>query len=89
MSFPKWKYRKHPVIGAFQATLVADAEAEATLDPDWSDDATTTGFAVRPATQINPAHFTAVPLYEVVTDATGTPVTAEIAITTTGDVAHV
>ena len=86
MGYPKWKYRKHPVLGCFQATLVADAATESTLDPDWSDDATTTGFAVRPASQINPAHITESTLFEVITDNTGTPVTAAIALTTAGDI---
>ena len=86
MAFPKWKYRKHPTLGVFQSTLVADAEHEAGLDPDWSDDAATTGFEVRPASQINPVHSDAGQLFEVVTDGNGLPVTATIATTTGGDV---
>ena len=86
MSFPKWKYRKHPTLGVFQSTLVADEAAEATLDADWSDDPASTGFAVRPATQMHYSHFTEVPLHEMVTDATGAPVEATIAVTTTGDI---
>jgi len=43
-------------MGFFQSTFVLTAEAEAELEADWSDDPASTGFAVRPATQINTAH---------------------------------
>lgn len=86
MAYPKWKYRKHPTLGGLQRTLVETAEAEATLDADWSDDPASTGFAVRPATQLSSAHITEGGLYEVITDDTGAPVlAASIDMTTTGD----
>jgi hypothetical protein len=86
MSYPKWKYRKHPVLAIFQSTLVLSLEAETELEADWSDNPAATGFQVRPATQLHTAHITdGLPLHEVVTDATGAPLIAEIAITTTGD----
>lgn len=87
MTYPKWKYRKHPTLGVFQSTLVATAEAEASLDPDWSDDPASTGFQVRPASQIHHSHITPDGvLHEVVTDSQGEPLQASIAITTTGDI---
>lgn len=86
MAFPKWKYRKHPDLGFFQSTLVASAEAEAELDADWSDDPAASGFEVRPASQIHPSHIAEIPLHEVVSDATGAPVAAGIAMTTVGDI---
>ena len=89
MTYPKWKYRKHPTLGCFQRTLVETAEAEATLDADWSDDPASTGFAVRPATQLSSAHITEGGLYELVPDSaddSGAPVlSASIEMTTTGD----
>lgn len=87
MLFPKWKYRKHPTLGVFQSTLVANAIAEAELGPDWSDDPVDTGFQVRPATQIHAAHITDGPvLHEVVSVSRGRPLQASIDITTTGDI---
>lgn len=86
MIYPKWKYRKHPTLGIFQRTLVADEAAEATLDADWSDDPASTSFAVRPSTQLSMAHVTEGGLFEVVTDDTGAPVlSANIEMTTQGD----
>jgi len=79
----KWKYRKHPIEGYFQATLVTSAIAELELESDWSDDPTTIGFQVRPAVQ---AHITDVPLYEVITDTTNIPVKADIEIILAGDI---
>lgn len=81
--FPKWKYRKHPDLGFFQQTLVASAEAEAELDDDWSDDPTSTGFEVRPSTQMHsshvvPGHSDGNVLHELVTDLTGAPLEAKI-----------
>lgn len=86
MAYPKWKYRKHPTLGVFQSTLVASAEAEAELETDWSDDPASTGFEVRPASQLHPSHVTDGGLHEVVTDASGTPVEASIAVTLPGDI---
>jgi len=86
MAFPKWKYRKHPIEGYFQATLVANAKSETELGHDWSDDPVSTGFAVRQATQINAAHITEIPLFEVITDATNAPVEAVIEIILVGDI---
>ncbi len=86
MTFPKWKYRKHPTEGFFQQTLVASAEAEAELEADWSDDPESTGFAVRPATQIHHSHFTpGTVLHEVVCDGQGAPVVASIEMTQGAD----
>lgn len=55
MNYPKWKYRIDPVDGAFQSTLVATAEAEASLDADgvkqgapWTDDPHAHGVEVVP-----------------------------------------
>ncbi len=85
--FPKWKYRKHPTLGFFQSTLVASAEAEAELEADWSDDPTATGFAVRPAAQLNASQIVpGVQLHEVVTDAQGSPLMATIDVTNAGDI---
>jgi hypothetical protein len=89
MAFPKWKYRKHPTLGVFQQTMVLTAEAEAELDADWSDDPASTGFEVRPASQIHTSHI--VPenqLHEVVADANGDPLVADIKMETTGDVSN-
>ena len=87
MAFPKWKYRKHPTLGCFQSTLVANEAAESELDPDWSDDPSSTGFEVRPAAQVHPTHFVDdLGLHEVVTDNKGVPVEARIAVTTKGDI---
>ena len=86
MSYPKWKYRKHPIDGFFQSTLVLTAQAEADLDPDWSDDPTATGFAVRPVTQVHHSHIDAGMPYEAAGPATGPATEASIAITTTGDI---
>ncbi len=86
MPFPKWKYRRHPEEGYFQSTLVASAEAEAQLGTDWSDDPASTGFQVRQAAQVHPSHFTpGEALHEVVTDAEGAPVEAQIDATLNGD----
>ena len=85
--YPKWKYRKHPDLGVFQQTLVASAEAEAELGDDWSDDPTSTGFEVRPSTQMHSAHFTdGNVLHELVTDSTGAPVEAKIDVVLEGDI---
>lgn len=81
MDFPKWKYRKHPELGFFQSTLVAHAEAETELGDTWSDDPNATGFAVRPASQIHTSHIASNVLHEVITDAAGQPVEAEIDVT--------
>ena len=87
MTYPKWKYRKHPTGGFFQSTFVLTEQAESELDPDWSDDPTATGFEVRPARQIHASHITpGQVLHEVVTDATGQPLQASIDITMQGDI---
>lgn len=90
MPYPKWKYRKHPTDGYFQQTLVAHEQAEAELDPDWSDDPASTGYAVRPVTQLHPSHFTdGHTLHEVITDASGAPTEAVIEEVLNGDISHV
>lgn len=38
MDFPKYKYRVDPHSGAFQSTLVGNAEAEQEIGPTWTDD---------------------------------------------------
>ena len=87
MNYPKWKYRKHPDLGIFQATLVASEKAEKLLDKGWSDDPTATGFRVRPASHIHASHIVeGVQLHEVVTDKSGAPIAAAIHVTTTGDI---
>lgn len=87
MPYPKWKYRKHPDLGVFQSTLVANEKAEAELDSDWSEDPTATGFKVRPAAHLHVSHIVdGTPLHDVVTDPAGVPVQADIAVTTTGDI---
>lgn len=48
MNFPKWKYRKDPVDGAFQSTLVGNAQAEAELGAAWTDDPHGHGIEVVP-----------------------------------------
>lgn len=87
MSYPKWKYRRHPELGVFQSTLVGNAQAEAELGKAWSDDPASTGFAVRPATQMHHSHARAPNvLHEAITDADGTtPVSAGISMTLEGD----
>lgn len=82
----KWKYRKHPIDGGFQSTLVTNAAAEIELGADWSDDPADTGFQVRPAAQVHASHVTDPPLFEPVTDATSEPVTASIEIILAGDI---
>ena len=90
MSYPKWKYRKHPDMGFFQSTFVLTAEAEAELEADWSDDPASTGFAVRPATQINTAHIAVgLQLHEPVDSGAGPAASATVAITTSGDTQNV
>ena len=90
MSYPKWKYRKHPDLGVFQSTLVANEKAESELDADWSDDPTSTGFKVRPASHLHVSHFVAgTQLHELVTDAEGLPVQADIKVVLNGDASHV
>jgi hypothetical protein len=86
MSYPKWKYRRHPELGVFQQTLVLHAEAEADLDDDWSDNPDNTGFKVRPASQIHSSHIAKNVLHEVVTDGTGKPVEAKIETVMGGDI---
>ena len=84
--YPKWKYRTHPTLGFFQSTLVLNAEAEATLEADWSDDPVTTGFVTRPAAQLNASQIVpGAQLHEVVTDAQGAPLLAFIEMTNAGD----
>ena len=91
MAYPKWKYRRHPILGVFQATLVASAGAESELEVEseasWSDDPKSTGFEVRLARWIHDSHVVEdLPLHEVVTDASGEPILVDIAVTTAGDV---
>jgi hypothetical protein len=86
MSYPKWKYRKHPTLGVFQSTLVASEDAEIELGTEWNEDPQVTGFKVRPANHVHVSHIVdGLPLHELATDAAGSPVIADIAITTTGD----
>jgi hypothetical protein len=82
MNCPKWKYRKHPALGVFQSTFVLTDAAEAELEADWNDDPTTTGFLISPQMQYANGMPHAVP----VADASGEPLPADIAVTTTGDV---
>lgn len=86
MSYPKWKYRKHPTDGFFQSTFVLTAEAEADLDPDWSDDPTVTGFAIRPVTQLHISHAGAGIQYRAAGPATGPATEASIDIIVRGDI---
>jgi len=86
MTIPKWKYRKNPEDGGFQATFVTSAAAELELEPDWSDDPTSTGFQVRPATQVPESHVTEPPLFVPVTESTSKPIEASIEITLAGDI---
>ena len=54
---------------------------------DWSDDPVSTGFEVRPSTQMHSAHFTdGNVLHELVTDSTGAPVEAKIDVVLEGDI---
>lgn len=49
MAYPKWMYRKHPAIGAFQSTLVADEKIAAELAKDgWNEDPHSHGMKVVP-----------------------------------------
>ena len=90
MSYPKWKYRKHPELGVFQPTLVTTAEAEQELGSEWSDDPASTGFAVRPASSLHVSHIVeGTPLHEVAPSdgrETQTITSADIAILTAGDI---
>ena len=88
MAYPKWKYRKHPDLGVFQSTLVATETAEKELGEDWSDDPTSTGFNVRPASHLHISHIVEdIPLHEAVGEAeTQTITSADIAIVTAGDI---
>jgi len=86
MAFPKWKYRKHPLDGYFQATLVLTEVAESELETNWSDDPADTGFQVRPAAQAYESHVTDIPLFEVITDASNPAVEATLDLTLVGDI---
>lgn len=46
--FPKWKYRVDPASGAFQSTLVANADIEKELGKSWTDDPHKHGVEVVP-----------------------------------------
>lgn len=48
MKFPKWKYRKDPIDGVFQSTLVANVTVEAELGETWTDDPHAHGIEVVP-----------------------------------------
>ena len=90
-TYPKWLYRKHPEIGSFQQTLVASEQAATELSSDWTDNPAEHGFAVRPVSQMHPSHHVGenLVLHEVVTDSSGKPVAAEIAVTMKGDFPNV
>lgn len=83
---PKWKYRRHPIEGYFQATLVTSALAELELDADWSDTPDSTGFQVRPAAQVHESQITDTPLFEGITDASSPAVEATLDLTLVGDI---
>lgn len=85
MSFPKWKYRRHPVLNVFQSTLVANSEAETELGAEWSDNPEDTGFAVRAAGQIHPSHIASNVLHEAVSDASQPATEAKIDAVMYGD----
>ena len=77
MSYPKYKYRIHPTLGFHQSTLVVTAAADAGLDADWSDtkpDGFTEGYVPGNTAGI-------IDLASPVTS-------ADIVITTTGDMSH-
>ena len=48
MNYPKWKYRKDPVDGKFQSTLVGNEKAEAELGASWTDNPHEHGIVVVP-----------------------------------------
>ena len=73
MNYPAWLYRKHPDLGIFQSTLCADETAHAELGQDWSEDPASTGFQVRPASQLHPTVYNRTGVSRVYVGAEGLP----------------
>jgi len=71
-AWPKWMYRKHPMLGHFDRTLVLDEKAHQALleegneqvkadgaaGTQWTAEAAGHGFTVRPASLMHASHVT-------------------------------